>query len=298
MSGEWLYASLSENAKHQLCQSESDFCLDTFGNQRILDGPCLFRCIYDEVNPTTKAGTSAFKILVEKATMKQFQNDVKTANLQLSEWYDEIILVDKHWTEDMLRHLFRIYLTSPIDEFNRYMSDYKTQWEQGKSFKVLDIFTLAKTKYNNLKAETQWKPNDQIDQKLISLLTKASKKVGGVDPNAKTNSGKYWANLPPLPEWRKTKTETTITCEDKTWNRCKFHCGGKGMYVDDHTQEEHQQRIDAKKKAKADGKDSAGTEAAIKSSNLVLNDELKKSLLNIRSEQDAMALLTQLGAEN
>ena len=198
----------------------------------------------------------------------------------------------------MLRHLFRIYLTSPIDEFNRYMSDYKTQWEQGKSFKVTDIFTLAKTKYNNLKAETQWKPKDPIDPKLVSLLTQATKKLGEVDPNAKTNSGKDWANLPPLPEWRKTKTQETITREGKTWHWCKFHHGGKGMYVDDHTQEEHKKQIDAKKKAKADGKDSAGTEAAIKSSNLVLNDELKKSLLNIRSEQDAMALLTQLGAEN
>lgn len=272
----------------------------------ITDGPCYLKAIHTHINPSTKVGISNVKAQIENATLKQFNHNIVLDNMQLNEWYQEVITAQKDYDEDMLRHLFKIYKGSYCEDFRSHIVPYQSKWEQGDATKVEDVMNLALTKYNNLIAQTEWVSKDPPSVKVLALFSKALKQgkcTSADDKKTTTSSGiERDPRYKDHPDWKFSKTMGDHCNKDgkEWWWWCKYHNNGKGMYMR-HTQESHQKRIDKVKAEKCDESDSSKDKNKNKNktgSNFKLTDELKASLCNICSEADAMSLLTQLGAVN
>ena len=85
MLGLWIKNYLTTNAKRKLRAFKSTY---TFNAQD--DGAAIFLVIVKMVQPDTRAGCSDIKYNPENMNMSHFKHDTPKANLQISEWINEI----------------------------------------------------------------------------------------------------------------------------------------------------------------------------------------------------------------
>ena len=85
MLGLWIKDSLTTYDKRKLRAFRSAY---TFNTQD--DGDAMFFAILKMVRPDTCAGCSDIKSNLENTKMSHFKNDIPKANLNITEWMNEI----------------------------------------------------------------------------------------------------------------------------------------------------------------------------------------------------------------
>ena len=160
MLGTKLWASLT-----------SDFNIEIQGDQEEYkhgheyDGPKLWDYIRRRVNPTTTAGASKLKDMIESARLSDFSNNV----IKFNTWFDDtrksIIKEEGEGRyNEYLRSLFKTYLGCGNMEFVESIKDEKRKWTQGKlppMYDHRDLLELGRVTYNNISQdEDGWKANE------------------------------------------------------------------------------------------------------------------------------------------
>ena len=297
MLGEWIVNSIDEDGLRRVREKEDQYTFNPTAHTSVVDGACLLKVVFIMVNPTTRLGAEVFIVKIESASLKGYRQNVVTCNTQLNEWYKTIVASGEDYERSMIRQLFRIYTkTCLCSEFKSQFLTLKDKWETESNFSITpkQLMDKAELKYNNLVAGKEWKTSDQDDSnKLVTLLVNAIKKAND-DGSTKSDtssqpSGGNGGNPKQITidEWRKKKTLGDSVERDgaKYW-WCPNHQNGKGLYV--------KHPPSKCKKAKQNSDSNSQEKSGNGKKGLTLTDELKTSLCNIRSESDAMALISQL----
>ena len=184
---------------------------DSFTFNEHEDGAAMLYAIVKTVKPDTRTGCSNVKVNLEKMTMKQFSNNVATANAQIVEWMDEIELAGDTF-DKLVRHQFNVYETLTCQAFKDYIQNKRDEWEDDKNFTAREVRALALKKYNNLTESGRWVTKDPNDAKIVALVGVSEKLAKQLDSSkgrtktksdqqqqAGSSSQSYHRNLP---QWR------------------------------------------------------------------------------------------------
>ena len=98
------------------------------------DGMAIWKCLLKHPCPTTKVSSSNHKDLLDAATLKEFQHNVKNFNSWLEDRRKDIIrdeASDKY--DERIRHLLKSYLTATNADFIIDIKKERTDWMTGKN---------------------------------------------------------------------------------------------------------------------------------------------------------------------
>lgn len=246
--GNFLYGSLTPNARTQLNLEKGKFTYTASNGKQYKDGLFMLAFILREMSPSTKISANSLK--EELATMdpKAFGQDCKKLIAEMSIKKGELEQLGKT-DEDFILHVFAAIQRGTNQEMVTFAAQLRSEWETAREdddkFSQSAILQKLKFKWNNIAKGISQQKASQSQQKFAALTTDAdieklvAQKVAAALKQAKLPGDTSQNRTSEIASWRKSKSfGDTVEKDGKTWFWCSQHNDGKGLYVT-HRPEDH-----------------------------------------------------------
>ena len=232
------------------------FTWNKTGSGHEMDGPTIVWKLLQTCNPSTRVGVENLKDNIRNVTSAKFSHDVQKLTDYLKKNYREIREKGMDY-DDYLTQVYRALGTVPNSPFNSWVQDDLKEWYLGQDRTPDVVMTQALQLYNNSKKKGGWTTKDPKEAKLISLMTKLESISQNFSTVLATNAQPSKPNNPSAPsvieDWRKKKTQPSVTRSGKTWHWCSKHKKDgdyDGLYVT-HEEKDHAKWLERKKENQA-----------------------------------------------
>ena len=232
------------------------FTWNKTGSGHEMDGPTIIWKLLQTCNPSTRVGVENLKDNIRNVTSAKFNHDVQKLTDYLKKNYREIREKSMDY-DDYLTQVYRALGTVPNAPFHSWVQDDLKEWYLGNDRKPDTVMTQALQLYNNSKKKGGWTTKDPKEAKLISLMTKLesisqnfSTVLATDAPFSKPNN---ISKPSVIEDWRKKKTQNSVTRSGKTWHWCTKHKRDgeyDGLYVT-HEEKDHDKWLERKKENQA-----------------------------------------------
>ena len=260
------------------------------------DGPTMLYLILSKINPSVRVGISTLKTNLASATLPKFRHDVAELLDYMKLQFNQIIQ-DGGSHNDYTLNLYTALLTSNNDEFLKFVSILKDDWEcdtGNDPDQVTADFLREKalTKYNNMLQSGRWKRTEDASSKIISAL--ATEVQNLKQKLAETNTNQALATTeikkPKLmiPQWRTENKGNKVVRDNKTWWWCPHHKKEglfNGLYMP-HKPEDHHKWAQEKKQLLNNKKNNSNSGNNQK---MQLSEAMKQALVTEGNMSDEQA---------
>ena len=109
----------------------------------------MLQILIQSINPSTQVGVVEYKLVIERARMPKYKENVIHMLDDMDDNYQHILeLGGKH--DDYLMHLFNALLSAKNETFCRFIQRKKDDWETEDNITADALVEFAKMKYNNM----------------------------------------------------------------------------------------------------------------------------------------------------
>lgn len=140
----WLQESLTRAALKKVMLKRALFEFENSDGTVEMDGPLMFKVIYDMINPSTRAGYVSIKQRLAKYSLKEFDFSVPDMLLSMQHDYEDI-LVKGGTHDDLILNVFSALSTVDCDEFLRFVGDKLSFYQLGNDLTADILATEAIT---------------------------------------------------------------------------------------------------------------------------------------------------------
>ena len=157
-----------------------------FKRGRCYDGVLLWNYLMKCVRPTTNVSASNHKELLDAATLKDFQHDVRKFNNWFVDRRRDIIRdegADKHG--EHVRHSFKTHLTATNEDLISNIKIERIEWmtrKKPESCSHRDLMDFALTNFNNLSSLKIWERPDKKkeDDPFLAFMTEVRQEISSL----------------------------------------------------------------------------------------------------------------------
>ena len=135
----------------------------------------MLKILIDIVKPSLKVGLKEFKDIINKATVKAYNNHPLEMLDAMENTYEEITINHQSTYDQYMDDLFKALKTFQNRIFVDYVMRLEDEWETDPdedSPTKIDLFIQTVcTKYNNMKSCNKWDVVDPSDAQILALST-------------------------------------------------------------------------------------------------------------------------------
>lgn len=253
-----LYQSLSQIGRDKVTLREDEYKI---GDEEV--GILFLKIIISTSSIDTNATVSSIRNQLNNLDIyiKKVDFDIAKFNMHVQQLVQRLA-ARKQTTHDLLTNLFKAYKTVPDKEFNRYIAQKESDYEEENvDMSPESLMSKAKTRFEILQDKQVWKAPSAEEEKIVALEaklkrqqqngkgksdkdkgknkkgSKKDRRGGGKDKDGKRKNGdndSSWKDVAPKPG-----EPTTKTINDVKWYFCTKHkrwghhatvdCEGKGI---------------------------------------------------------------------
>ena len=140
------------------------------------DGATMLKVLVDYMKPSVRAGSKAFKTVLQTVEAKKYENNVVKLLNVMETAYDEITVNQGATYDSFMDDLFKSLKTFPNRIFTDYIIRLQDEYEAKPNSTVSDkeigeLLRGIKNRYNNMVHNKSWDYMDPADTKIMALTT-------------------------------------------------------------------------------------------------------------------------------
>ena len=263
----FLYASLSEQAKLMVLSDFSDYTIITNDGFHICNGPCFLKVIIRNTTVDTRSTVFHIRENLSRldAQMVDINYDIEAFNMYVTTQVEQLAARGES-SSDLLINLFAAYMSVPDRKFVEYVEKQKDKFDEGEEVTTKKLMQVALVKYKDRKRSNNWQAPSHEEEQIIALTAQISdlharqkptaadkeKKVGKKSDSKKAREAKLNDKYAWKLEAPGSGEPTSKEVNSKMYHFCKNHNSGNGAWVIHHPSKCDKEPKKEKTKQKSD----------------------------------------------